>query len=272
MPILPVNGLQMHYEHLQPINTSKPKAPPVLLLAGMASDSTSWQPLIAGLQANHELLIPDNRCTGRSRPIPIETSRQLMVEDMLALLDNLDIERINIIGHSMGAMLGWALAAQEPMRVSKLICASALPTIIPARISLFESLAVIRNDNNEAHWFELFYQFLFSPKFFNNTAIVKATVAASQGYAYKQSEAAFSEQVKGLKSFMPELDISQLHCPITMITGSNDVLMTPQMQQQFAHINPHVKTHVIDEAAHAIHWEQAEEFLSLALDALSSEH
>ena len=269
MPIQSINGLQMHYEHLQPIKSKIASDVPVLLLSGMASDSASWQPVIAGLQAHYELLIPDNRCTGRTQPTTVETSRQLMVSDSVTLLDSLGIDKVNIIGHSMGGMLGWTLASEYPGRVSRLITASALPVVIPARIALFESLAALRNDKDEANWFKLLYQFLFSANFFNDSAMVNAAVAASQSYAYKQSIEAFSQQVKGLKSFVPSLDLSRVNCPITMMTGSDDVLMTPRMLSQFATQNTHVTTRVIDNAAHAIHWEQPTAFLSVALEALA---
>lgn len=269
MPVLSINNLQLHYEHLTPSQAVSTDATPLLLLAGMASDSASWQPIVAGLSEGHELIIPDNRCSGRTRPIPIETSRSLMVEDMLALLDALNIERVNILGHSMGGMLGWAMAAQAPERVAKLIAASALPCVIPARIALFESLSALRDDKTEAHWFELLYQFLFSPEFFNNSSIVKDAVAASQAYAHKQSKNAFAEQVKGLRSFEPEPDLSRVVCPVTMITGNNDVLMTPDMLNRFAAEHSQVNVHLIANAAHALHWEQPDTFLSIVLEALA---
>ncbi|MFK7856082.1 MAG: alpha/beta fold hydrolase [Granulosicoccus sp.] len=270
MPILSINKLQLHYEHFKPPHPGCADASPLLLLAGMASDSASWQPIVAGLRESHEMIIPDNRCSGRTRPIPVETSRSLMVDDTLALLDALDIERVNILGHSMGGMLGWAIAAQAPERVGRLIAASALPSVIPARISLFNSLSALRDNNTEAHWFELLYQFLFSPEFFSNSNVVKATVAASQAYTYKQSKEAFAEQVNGLRSFLPELDLSRVVCPVTMITGNNDVLMTPDMLNRFEAEHLQVRVHLIANAAHALHWEQPDAFLSVVLEALAN--
>lgn len=261
----------MHYEHFQPINTEKPVNDPVLLLSGMASDSASWQPVIKGLQAHYELLIPDNRCTGRTRPFNIETSRQLMVGDTLALLDSVGIDRVNIIGHSMGGMLGWALATEAPERVSRLITASALPTVPPARIALFESLSALRNDTNEAHWFELLYQFLFSTEFFNDSSAVKSAVLASLNYEHKQNKDAFAQQVSGLRTFAAEVDLSRVNCPVTMITGRNDILLTPSMLAHFTNQNAQITTRVIDDAAHAIHWEQPAAFVSLALEVLAGQ-
>ena len=271
MPTLAVNGVQMYFEHLHPIKESLTPEP-ILLLAGMASDSASWQPVVAGLQQHNELLIPDNRCTGRTEPIPVQTSRELMIGDVLALLDNLGVDRVRVIGHSMGGMLAWALAATAPDRVTALLVASALPTLIPARLALFKSLAALRTEGNESDWLELFFQFLFSTEFFKDPAVVKGAVATARSYPYKQSMSAFSQQVSGLKSFIPELDLSAVSCPITAVTGSRDILMTPEMLTQFSQLHPQIGVRIVEHAAHAIHWEQPDAFLSIALDALNGMH
>ena len=92
MPLLSLNAVEMHYEHHRSEGNTQP---PLLILSGMASDSASWQPVIAQLSTQHELLIPDNRCCGRTRPNPIQSSRSEMVADLIALLDALAIDRVN---------------------------------------------------------------------------------------------------------------------------------------------------------------------------------
>lgn len=266
MPFLSTNDITLHYQHLLPdVSTSHT---PLLLLAGMASDSASWQPVISELSKHYELIIPDNRCTGLTTPCPIETHRDAMLADTFALLDSLNIEKFSILGHSMGGMLGWAIAASAPHRVEQLICAAALPSVSPARISLFESLSAVRTDDTEAQWFKLLYQFLFHPEFFNKPAIVDAAVAASMHYAHKQGKAAFAAQVQGLHSFLQTPDISKIRCDITMITGSHDILTTPAMLEEFAVGFPSVTTHIINQAGHALHWEQTEKFVEHVLAAL----
>ena len=268
MPFLSINDISLHYQHLSP--DTKNTKPPLLLLAGMASDSASWQPVVSELSKhNYELIIPDNRCTGLTTPNPLVTNRDAMVADTLALLDSLNIEKFSILGHSMGGMLGWEIAATAPHRVEHLIAAAALPSVIPARIALFEPLSALRTDSSEADWFTLLYQFLFHPDFFNQPSIVEAAVAASMHYQHKQGREAFAMQVKGLQSFLSMPDTSAIQCEVTLLTGSHDVLTTPHMIEQFATDFPVKSTHIINNAAHALHWEQPEAFLTCVLDALN---
>lgn len=230
MPELFTNNIQMHYErHLNDDSMH----PPLLLVSGMASDSASWQPVIAHLAQHFDLIIPDNRCTGRTVPNPITTSREHNVNDLLALLDALDIERANVLGHSMGSMIGWALAAKAPERVNHLISASAISHAIAARTSLFRTLSALRSDQNEQQWFELLFQFLFSPSFFQHPASVAQAINASVAYPHKQNSVSFTSQALALESFLQPIDTDAVHCPVSLLTGANDLLMTPALLQAF---------------------------------------
>ncbi|MFK7858938.1 MAG: alpha/beta fold hydrolase [Granulosicoccus sp.] len=267
MPLLSVNGIQMHYEYRQTEPTDSASYP-VLMLSGMASDGASWQPVVAELATSHDMLIPDNRCTGRTLPNPVETSRTLMVDDILALLDALSIKRVNVLGHSMGAMMGWALAAKAPDRVNHLISACAISHTIPARVSLFNTLAALRTTQNEAHWFELLYQFLFSPAFFEHPATASVAAAASMAYPFKQSHQSFAKQAAALETFLPAVDLSAIQCPVSLVTGANDLLMTPALLKSFCNKHNYDYT-IIPHAGHALHWEQAQAFVEYISNELA---
>jgi pimeloyl-ACP methyl ester carboxylesterase len=53
-----------------------------------------------------------------------------------------------------------------------------------------------------------------------------------------------------------------------MITGSHDILTTPTMTEHFATDFPSATTHILKDAAHALHWEQTGAFMECVLDAL----
>ena len=268
MPVLQTQEIRLHYQQLE---AQEPAGqPPLLMLSGMASDSASWQPVIEGLNQNFELILPDNRCTGQTLPNPAPTDREKMVGDVLSLLDERQIDRVNILGHSMGGMLGWALAARAPDRVNALVAAAALPCVIPARIALFKSLNTLRQEETETDWFRLFYQFLFCASFFNNESTVDAAVNASMNYPFKQNAESFARQVAGLDSFIEPPELSAIRCNVTLITGSHDVLATPAMIEEFAANKPFVETNIISNAAHALHWEQPEQFINCVKSALNS--
>ncbi|MBS7663614.1 alpha/beta fold hydrolase [Pseudomonas lalucatii] len=98
---------------------------PVLLLHGSGpgvSAWANWRLSIQALQGEFRLLAPDLAGFGYSQvPADIQYSRQLWLEQMVAFLDALGIERVNLIGNSFGGSMALALAIHHPERVNKLI-------------------------------------------------------------------------------------------------------------------------------------------------------
>ncbi|MCO6056729.1 alpha/beta fold hydrolase [Pseudomonas sp. MOB-449] len=98
---------------------------PVLLLHGSGpgvSAWANWRLTIQNLRDDFRVLAPDMAGFGYSRsPAEIVYSRQLWLEQMVAFLDAMGVERVNVIGNSFGGSMALALAIHHPERVNKLI-------------------------------------------------------------------------------------------------------------------------------------------------------
>jgi pimeloyl-ACP methyl ester carboxylesterase len=257
MPVLSVNGIDLHYER-------QGAGPPLLLLAGMASDGASWTPLRDGLAARFALIVPDNRCAGRTRPIPCTTGRREMGEDIVALLDRLGLDRVHVIGHSMGAMLALDLAAGHPGRVASVVAMSTAGRAGPQALSLFADLALLYGASGvpaEA-WFRLLFHFLFTPAFFADREAVLAASRAAAAYAAVQPPEAFRAQVAALGDFADPVDPARIACPLLAVSGAWDVLCPPEaVRERFA---GH-EIAIIPDAAHSVHWERPAAVLAAIL-------
>ena len=92
---------------------------PVLLLHGSGpgvSAWANWRLTIQGLKDDFRLLAPDLAGFGYTRvPEGIEYSREVWLEQMVAFLDALGVERVNVIGNSFGGSMALALAATGVM-------------------------------------------------------------------------------------------------------------------------------------------------------------
>lgn len=105
-------------------------APPLLLINGYAATAADWDPtFIAALERSFELISPDNRgvgaapCRERDGPLTIEA----MAADLETLLDARGIEKLRVVGWSMGGFIAQALAARAPQRVEALVLLSTDP-------------------------------------------------------------------------------------------------------------------------------------------------
>jgi pimeloyl-ACP methyl ester carboxylesterase len=100
---------------------------PVVLLHGFPDSSYVWREQIPALvAAGKRVVAPDLRGFGESdKPQEVEAYRMThLVADVVAVLDALEIDRADVVGHDWGAGLAWVLAARVPERVHRLVVMS----------------------------------------------------------------------------------------------------------------------------------------------------
>ncbi|MFB7655146.1 MULTISPECIES: alpha/beta fold hydrolase [unclassified Streptomyces] len=107
--------------------------PGVLLLHGLMGRASHWAPTARWLSARHRAVALDQRGHGRSdKPPHGSYTREAYVDDVEAALEQLGLGPAVLIGHAMGALTAWQLAAKRPDLVRGLIIcdmrASALGT------------------------------------------------------------------------------------------------------------------------------------------------
>jgi pimeloyl-ACP methyl ester carboxylesterase len=115
-----VAGIKLHVR-----DTGPRDGPPVLLLHGFASSLQTWEPWSEALSTDMRVLrldLPGSGLTGADPTGNYSDARG--IEVLLALLDKLQLPRISVVGNSIGGRLAWKLAAQEPLRVVKLVLIS----------------------------------------------------------------------------------------------------------------------------------------------------
>jgi len=93
---------------------------PVVLLHPFPANHEFWLPVADALSTRYRLILPDLRGHGRSDQ-PGDYSVELMEADVLGFLDALQLDRVDLIGHSMGGLVGYLLAGDHPERVGRLI-------------------------------------------------------------------------------------------------------------------------------------------------------
>ena len=98
--------------------------PPLVLIAGLGAKGTSWHPFLEEAAGRFRVLTFDNRGSGRAAPIDGAISLRDLALDLLRLLDAEGIERIGVVGRSMGGMIAQELALLAPERVVRLVLVS----------------------------------------------------------------------------------------------------------------------------------------------------
>jgi pimeloyl-ACP methyl ester carboxylesterase len=106
--------------------------PAVVLLHGYGETGDMWAPLAAQLARDHIVIVPDLRGLGLSSRPAGGYDKKNQAEDVAGVLDSLKIDKVDLVTHDIGNMVGYAFAAQHPERVKKFVIIDApLPGIGP---------------------------------------------------------------------------------------------------------------------------------------------
>ena len=112
-----VNGLNLYYE------THGDGRPLILLHGGLASGEM-FGPILPALTTNHQVIAPDLQGHGRTADIDRPIDIRLMADDIAALIDQLGLEKPDLVGYSLGGGVAFFTASKYPEKVRKLVTAS----------------------------------------------------------------------------------------------------------------------------------------------------
>lgn len=114
--------LRMAYMDVPPAGGASANAVPVMLFHGKNFFGAYWENTIRALtQAGHRVIVPDQVGFGKSSKPAINYSFHLLAANTKALLDKLGVQRVAVVGHSMGGMLATRFALMYPGSTSHLI-------------------------------------------------------------------------------------------------------------------------------------------------------
>jgi pimeloyl-ACP methyl ester carboxylesterase len=104
--------------------------PAVVLLHGFGDTGDMWAPVAAVLVKTHTVVVPDLRGMGLSAHPDTGYTKQNQALDISGVMDHLQIAKADLVTHDIGNMVGYALAAQFPSRITRWVVIDApLPGI-----------------------------------------------------------------------------------------------------------------------------------------------
>lgn len=114
-----VHGIRLHVAEGGP-----PDAPAVVLLHGWPQHWWMWRDVLGPLARDRRVIAPDLRGLGWSDAPPGGYRKQQLADDVLALLDALELDRVDLIGHDWGGIVGFLMCLTAPDRVGSFLACS----------------------------------------------------------------------------------------------------------------------------------------------------
>ena len=189
---------------------SDDRGEPILLVHGFASShvfnwlNPSWTKTLT--DAGRRTIAIDNRGHGHSEKLyrPEDYANEAMAEDARRLLDELSIERADVMGYSMGARIGAFLALAHPARVRSLILGGLGDHLVQG-VGLPLGIA----DAMEAASIDE----LTDPQQRTFRAFADQT---------KSDRAALAACIRGSRQTLSEAQVHEIQCPVLVAVGTRD--------------------------------------------------
>ncbi len=214
--ILP-DGLACHY-------LSCGSGAPIVLLHGGGSRASNFAEVMTRLGERHAVHAPDLRGFGATQALPgAAITHELWAQDTISLLDHLGLDRVHLVGWSLGATVALNVAARRPERVAAIALLGAPhPDKSMNRAYFEERLRLFREAADPATVIDHFLPMIttmLAPGTLERRPQALAQIRAEQ-IAAAPCAAAVTRAFDGRPDFATVLP--RVTCPVTLIVGEAD--------------------------------------------------
>ncbi len=255
-----INGVELYHE-------VHGDGPPLLLVAGLASDANSWDSVAGRLGERYRVIVLDNRGTARTKPLETEITIARMADDCVALIRHLGLPSVNLLGHSMGGSIAMDIALRYPEVVDKLVLVGTAASGSKRNISLLLDWAAwLESGMDPEMWFRNIFYWVFSSRFFEDEKTVRDFIDFEIAYPYPIDKTAFRRQVEALAAFDCSRELSGIKAETLVVAARDDLLFPPDECAVLARAIPGASFEVVDNAGHSTHVENPQGFIDCIVE------
>lgn len=244
---------------------------PLVLIPGFASGAWSWHWQLDELGKVFKVITFDPRGIAVSGlDAGGEVSIEKIADDVVALIDELEIESAHVLGISFGGFVAQELALRYPERVAKLVLASTSfggPNHVMPSMEVLASFASTEGLNS-AERIRKYLTTAFSPDF------VQAHAETVERFCTLREENVVPEEVYQLQlasamGFNAEDRVGSIEAETLVLTGDSDTVVPPANSGNLARAIPNSALSLIAGGGHMAFVEKAAEFNSRVVNFLS---
>ena len=225
--------------------------PAIVFAHGAGGNHLSWWQQVPVFRDRYRCVSFDHRGWGRSAEQPGGEGPNAFTPDLIALLDELEIEKAALVAQSMGGWTCLGAAVRHPERVAALVMADTLggltndeigPIVAKARERMQEAgLAALAYDPNLRE---------------RNPALA---------YLYDEVMALNPPRDPALLSALGRIaptadEVAALQIPVLWVVGSNDPIMPPEAIRLAHELLPGSSYFELPATGHSVYFERAEQF------------
>jgi len=232
---------------------------PVLLLHAFPLNSRMWEPQMGALAARARLLAPDLPGFGLSPPPPAAPSLDDYARQVVGVLDALEVDRVVVVGLSMGGYLAFRLVGELGRRLVGLVLANtrATPDAESGALARHRLAAEVEARGVEVAASE------FLPKLLGATTqrVRPAFVDRVRDIIRENTPAGVAAALRAMAARPDSTPLlAGIRCPVLCVAGEEDMLTPPEVARDMAERIPGGRAMVISEAGHLTNLEAPQAF------------
>jgi 3-oxoadipate enol-lactonase / 4-carboxymuconolactone decarboxylase len=243
MTFAKINGINIHYQY--------EKAPiggvgaTFVFINSLGTDFRIWDGVVEHLGNQGNILRYDKRGHGLSENSPNSLTISDLASDVIALLDYLKIEKVVLVGLSIGGIIGQYLAINSPERIEKLVLSNTAPRVGSeeswnTRINIVENKGI-------ASIADAIMKVWFSENFHQNHA---PELAAYKTMLSNINPVGYVHACEALRENDLTDEISKINIPTLCLAGTEDGSTPPAQVKAMADQIPDAEYVLIEGVGH----------------------
>ncbi|HUC38243.1 MAG TPA: alpha/beta hydrolase [Acidimicrobiales bacterium] len=233
---------------------------PVVLSHGLGGNHACWWQVVPALSAHHRVITWDQRGFGNSTRRTADYGPEPAINDLLGLLDHLRLERVQLLGQSMGGWVAMGFALRHRERVRSLVLTDTLAGVFTAEINsevrkaIGTALSRFRGDTLGEH-------LALGESFCRRCPDLAFLYQEISSMGDKPDDAEVFSMLGAMQ--VPLDEVAVLDLPILLVVGDADALCPPSAMRLVADQIPGADLQVIADAGHSPYFERPEEWTEL---------
>lgn len=261
------DGAKLYYE------VHGDRGEPLLFLNGIMMSTPSWAAFIPKLAKKYRLILLDFRDQGQSSRMAHDYDLDIHVGDVLALLDELGIERIHMMGLSYGGQVALKFALEHQHRLATLVLSNVTHSITNHLRAIGKAWETAASLHDGEKFFQLSIPFIYSASFYQGS--LEFLEQRQQIFKELLNQEWFEGLGRLSRStstyFIPPESLQTISAP-TLLIGADEDLIAPIRNMEVLHENIEgCEFLIIYRAGHGAFLERMNDFLS-AVIGFTSKH
>ncbi|MEH2456575.1 alpha/beta fold hydrolase [Nostoc sp.] len=261
MPKVQINGIDLFYD-------IKGSDEPLLLIAGFLCDHAYWSLIMPSLISHYQVIRLDNRGMGRSSAPESPYSLKQMASDVAALLDRIAIDKVHLVGHSMGGQIAQELVLAHPQKVQSLMLLSSLAKGDGLFNSIIETWGDLCGNVDLKLYEKVILPWIFTDTFYSIPGMIEGLIEFAIRYPFFPATHSIYHHSRAMLDFDTTDRLQQIHCPTLVLVGKQDILTPLKFSQQLAQGIPNAELLVLERGGHGFLIESPDAVVSAMLNFL----